>query len=127
VALLKKMGFRPETALLDAGYDSEKNHLILREQLGSVSLICPNERQSKRAFTKRLINRYKKMLYQTTLDNFIPVKKRKKEYRKWCLVLKGEKEYKMYYEMRIAVEQFFATLKEEIFLEAHNLIGLSNL
>ena len=127
VVPLKKMGCHPEMALLDAGYDSEKNHLILREQLGCVSLICPNERRDKRTFTKKLINYYKKMLYQTTLDKFIPVKKRKKEYRKCCLVLKNEKEYKMYYKMRIAVEQYFATLKEELFLEAHNLIGLYNL
>jgi len=28
---LKMMGFRPEVALIDAGYDSEENHLILRE------------------------------------------------------------------------------------------------
>ncbi|MHA1378127.1 MAG: hypothetical protein ACTSRG_07070 [Candidatus Helarchaeota archaeon] len=33
----------------------------------------------------------------------------------------------MYYEMRIAVEQYFTTFKEEMFLEAYNLIGLSNL
>ena len=127
VASLQKMGFYPEMALLDAGYDSEKNHLILREQLGCVSLICPNERRDKRKFTKKLINHYKKMLYQTTLDNFIPVKKRKKEYRKCCLVLKNEKEYKTYYKMRIAVEQYFATLKEEMFLEVHNMMGLRNL
>ncbi|MHA1381593.1 MAG: hypothetical protein ACTSRG_24765 [Candidatus Helarchaeota archaeon] len=29
--------------------------------------------------------------------------------------------------MRIAVEQYFTTLKEEMFLEAHNLMGLYNL
>jgi len=83
VGHLKKMWYHPEMALLDAGYDSEKNHLILRAQFGCVSVIRPNERRDKRIFTKRLIKCYKKMLYQTTLDNFIPVKKRKKEYRKY--------------------------------------------
>ncbi|MHA1382537.1 MAG: transposase [Candidatus Helarchaeota archaeon] len=124
---LKKMGFRPEVALLDAGYDSEENHLFLREQLGSVSLICPNTRRDKRKFSKKLINYYKKMLFQTTLDKFMPVTKRKKEYRKYCLVLKSIKAYKKYYKMRVAVEQYFATLKEELFLEKHNLMGLNNL
>ncbi|MHA1384423.1 MAG: hypothetical protein ACTSR3_11775 [Candidatus Helarchaeota archaeon] len=29
--------------------------------------------------------------------------------------------------MRVAVEQYFATLKEELLLEKHNLMGLNNL
>jgi len=33
----------------------------------------------------------------------------------------------MYYKMRIAIEQYFATFKEEMFLEAHNLMDLYNL
>ncbi|MHA1381592.1 MAG: hypothetical protein ACTSRG_24760 [Candidatus Helarchaeota archaeon] len=94
VAPLQKMGYHPEIALLDAVYDSEKNYLILREQLGCVSLIYPNKRGDKRIFTKRLINNYKKMLYQTILDKFVPIKKRKKEYRMCYPVLKDEKEYK---------------------------------
>ncbi|MHA1386627.1 MAG: hypothetical protein ACTSR3_22975, partial [Candidatus Helarchaeota archaeon] len=58
---------------------------------------------------------------------FIPVAKRRKEYRKYCLVLKSTKAYKKYYKMRVAVEQCFATLKEELFLEKHNFMGLNNL
>jgi len=29
--------------------------------------------------------------------------------------------------MRVAIEQYFAGLKEELFLEKHNLMGLNNL
>ena len=124
---LKKMGYHPKISLLDAGYDSENNHLSLREQLGCVSLICPNERRNKKEFDKKIINHYKKLLYQTTLDDFIPVRKRKKEYRKCCLVLKAHKEYRKFYKMRIAAEQQFATLKKDLFLENHKLIRLKNI
>jgi len=124
---LKKMGFKPEMALLDAGYDSENNHLLLRESLGSIGLICPNKRRDKRSFSKKLINYNKKLLSQTTLDKFIHIKQRKKKYRKCCLVLQDEKEYKKYYRRRVAVEQYFATLKKDLCLEDHKLMGLENI
>ena len=124
---LKMMGFEPDMALLDAGYDSEDNHLILRESLGCVSLISPNKRRDQRQFSKKLINYNKKLLYQTTIDDFTPVKIRKKKYRKCCVVLQDEKEYKKYYRRRVAVEQQFATLKKDLFLEDHKLMGLENI
>ncbi|TFF89112.1 MAG: hypothetical protein EU549_01715, partial [Promethearchaeota archaeon] len=34
---------------------------------------------------------------------------------------------KKYYRNRVAVEQFFATLKKDLHLEDHKLIGLKNL
>lgn len=124
---LKQLGYRPERALLDAGYDSEENHFALREALGCISMICPNKRRSKKSFSKKLIKKYKKLLYQTTLDKYIPKVKRQKEYRKCSLVLHTEKEYKKYYWMRVASEQQFATWKKDLFLEAHNLMGLQNI
>jgi len=45
---LKKMGYHPEVALLDARYDSENNHIVLREQFGCINLICSNERRGKK-------------------------------------------------------------------------------
>jgi len=75
VAPLEKMGYHSEMTLLNAGYDSEKNHLFLREQLCCVNLICPNELRGKRTFAKKLINSYRKMLYQTTTDKYIPENK----------------------------------------------------
>jgi hypothetical protein len=124
---LKKMGYRPKVGLLDAGYDSENNHLDLREQLECISLICPNERRNTKKVTEKLTNHYKKLLYQTTLDQFIPEKKRKKEYRKCCLVLKNKRVYKKYYNMRVFSEQQFSSQKRDLFLESHNLRGLKNL
>jgi hypothetical protein len=124
---LKSRGYRPERALLDAGYDSEENHLALRESLGSISQICPNKRGSKKSYTIKPLKKYKKLLYQTTLDRFIPREKRKKEYRKCCLVLHTTPEYKKFYWKRVASEQHFATLKKDFCLEDHKLMTLKNL
>jgi len=124
---LKLLGYSPERALLDAGYDSEDNHIALRENLGAISQVCPNPRRSKKKYSNKLLKKYKKLLYQTTLDRFIPRKKRKKEYRKCCLVLHTTKEYKKFYWKRVASEQQFATLKKDLFLEAHKLMELQNL
>jgi hypothetical protein len=124
---IKDMGIRPKIALLDAGYDSEDNHLILREKLGCISLISPNKRRDKRTFSSKLVKYNKKLLYQTKLDKYIPTKLRKKKYRKCCLVLQDKKEYKKHYRKRVAVEQFFATLKKDLFLEDHKLMGLENI
>lgn len=124
---LKKLGYQPKMALLDAGYDSEENHFLLRERLGCISLICPNVRRYKKKSTRKSINYYKKLLYQTTLDRFIPKRVRKKKYRRCCLVLRDEKEYKKYYHKRVASEQQFATLKKDLFLESHKLMGLQNI
>ncbi|MHA1265725.1 MAG: transposase, partial [Candidatus Helarchaeota archaeon] len=85
---LKRLGYRPERALLDAGYDSEANHFALREALGCISLICPNKRHSKKRFSQKLVKKYKKLLYQVTLGNYIPKAKRQREYRK-CAVVCG--------------------------------------
>ncbi|MHA1129640.1 MAG: hypothetical protein ACTSQI_02800 [Candidatus Helarchaeota archaeon] len=52
---------------------------------------------------------------------------RKKKYRRCCLILKDEKEYKKYYNKRVASEQQFATLKKDLFLESHKLVGLQNI
>ncbi|MHA1277458.1 MAG: transposase [Candidatus Helarchaeota archaeon] len=124
---LKDLGYQPERALLDAGYDSEANHFALREALGCISMICPNKRRSKKSFSKKLIKKYKKLLYQTTLDKYIPKAKRRKEYRKCALVLHTEREYKKYYWMRVASEQQFATWKKDLFLEVHSFMGLQNI
>lgn len=124
---LKKVGYQSGMALLDAGYDSEENHFLLRERLGCVSLICPNVRRDKKKSTGKSIIYYKKLLYQTTLDRFIPKRVRKKKYRRCCLVLKDEKEYKRYYRKRVASEQQFATLKKDLFLESHKLVKLPNI
>jgi len=124
---LKKLRYHPERALLDAGYDSESNHLALREELKCISMICPNPRRSKKGYSRKLINKYGKLLQQTTLDRYIPKAKRQREYRKCCLVLHDQKAFKKFYRMRVASEQQFATLKKDLFLEAHNLRGLRNL
>ncbi|MHA1279889.1 MAG: transposase [Candidatus Helarchaeota archaeon] len=121
---LKQLGYHPERALLDAGYDSKANHFALCEALGCIYMNCPNKRRSKKRFSKKLIKKYKKLLYQTTLDKYIPKAKRRKEYRKCALVLHTDPEYKKYYYMRVASEQQFATWKKDLFLEAHNLRGL---
>jgi len=124
---LKSRGYRPERALLDAGYDSGENHIALREGLGAISQICPNKRGSKKKYSTKPLKKYKKLLYQTTLDRFIPRVKREKEYRKCCLVLHATPEYKKFYWKRVASEQQFATLKKDLFLEAHKLMTLKNL
>ncbi|HUX59732.1 MAG TPA: transposase [Ignavibacteriaceae bacterium] len=124
---LKQLKYHPERALLDAGYDSERNHLALREELKCISMICPNPRKSKKSYSKKLITKYEKLLQQITLDRYIPKAKRQKEYRKCCLVFHDQKAFKKFYWMRVASEQQFATLKKDLFLEAHNLRGLRNL
>jgi hypothetical protein len=124
---LKQLGYHPERALLDAGFDNESNHFVLREDLGCISMICPNRRRSKKIYSKKMVKRYEKLLYQTTLDRYVPKVKRQKEYRRCCLVLHDQKEYKQFYWMRIASEQQFATLKKDLFLESHNLLGLQNI
>ncbi|MHA1428437.1 MAG: transposase [Candidatus Helarchaeota archaeon] len=124
---LKKLGYPPEMALLDAGYDSEENHFLLRERLGRVRLIYQNVRWYKKKSTRKSIDYYKKLLYQTTLDRFIPKRVREEKYRRCRLVLKDEKEYKKYYNKRVASEQQFATLKKDLFLESHRLVGLQNI
>ena len=124
---LKHLGYQPERALLDAGYDSKENHIALREGLGAISHVCPNKRRSKKKYSNRLLKKYKKLLYQTTLEYFIPREKRKTEYRKCCLVLHTTPEYKKFYWKRVASEQQFATLKKDLFLEAHKLMELQNL
>jgi len=111
-------------ALLDAGYDRKEYHFLLRARLGYVSLMYPNVRRSKKKSTRKSIDYYKKLLYQTTLDRFIPKRVRKKRYRRCRLILKDEKEYKKYYNKRVASEQQFATLKKDLFLESHELMGL---
>jgi len=124
---LKKLRYRPERALLDAGYDSESNHLALREELKCISMICPNPRRSKKIYSKKLLHKYGKLLQQTTLDRYIPKTKRQREYRKCSLVLHDQKAFKQFYWKRVASEQHFATLKKDLFLESHNLRGLRNL
>lgn len=124
---LKSLKYHPERALLDAGYDSEENHIELREGLGAIGQVSPNRRRSKKRYSKKIYKKYEKLLYQTTLEHFIPREKRKKEYRKCCLVLHTTQEYKKFYWMRVASEQQFATLKKDLFLESHNLTELQNL
>ena len=124
---LKSLGYRPERALLDAGYDSGENHIALREGLGAISQICPNKRGSKKTYTHKPLKKYMRLLYQTTLDRFIPREKRKKEYRKCCLVLHTVHNYKKFYRKRVASEQHFATLKKDLFLEEHKLMTLKKL
>jgi len=124
---LKLLGYHPKRALLDAGYDSGENHIALREGLGAISLICPNRRGSKKTYSRKLIKKYEKFLYQTTLARFIAPEKRKTEYRKCCLVLNKTTAYKKFYKMRVAIEQQFATLKKDFCLEDHKLMALKNL
>ncbi|MBD3226968.1 MAG: hypothetical protein GF329_02175 [Candidatus Lokiarchaeota archaeon] len=83
------MSIKPKMALFDTGYDSEDNHLLLREGLGCLNLISPNKRRDKRTFSRNLVKYNEKLLHQTTLDSFIPVKIRKKKYKKCCLVLQN--------------------------------------
>jgi len=106
---LKHLNYRSERALLDAGYDNEFNHLILREELGSISMICPNRRRFKKTYSMKLVKKYGKLLHQTTLDRYLPKAKRQKEYRRACLVLHDQKEFKQLYWMRTASKQQFAT------------------
>jgi IS5 family transposase len=124
---LKQLRYHPERALLDAGYDTEANHFRLREELGCISLICPNKRRSKKRYSPKLQKKYQKLLYQTKLDRYMPKAKRQKEYRKCCLVLHDDVAYKKLYWMRIASEQQFATLKKDLFLESHKLGRLQNI
>lgn len=113
--------------LLDAGYDNEENHFLLREQLRCISQICPNRRRLKKTYFKKFTKKYKELLYQTTLNRYIPKAKRKKKYHKCCLVLRDDKEYKRFYRMRITSEQQFTILKRDLFLESHGLMGLEKL
>ncbi|MHA1360810.1 MAG: transposase [Candidatus Helarchaeota archaeon] len=124
---LKDLVYQPKRALLDAGYDSEANHFALHEALGSISMICPNKRRLKKRFPKKLMKKYKKLLYQTTRDKYIPKAKRRREYQKCALVLHTEQEYQKYYRRRVASEQQFTTCKKDLFLEVHSFMGLQNI
>jgi len=42
IKLLKRKKISPRYVIADAGYDSEDNHFMIREDLGSISVIKPN-------------------------------------------------------------------------------------
>ena len=61
--ILKKQGILSKYTLLNKGYNSENNHFDLRETLGSIGLIAPNMRKSKkRNYTKITIKQGKKLM-----------------------------------------------------------------
>ncbi len=128
INLLKKLEIHPKQLLADAGYDSEDNHFKLREELNCIGIIKPNPRGKKRVkYTIKTINKAKKLLKQTTLDKYIPIKKRKKEYRQCCCVLQRHKIFKKIYKKRIYVEQDNYIIKNVLGLEKKKIIGLVNM
>jgi len=82
IKLLKRMKISPRYMIADAGYDSEDNHFIIREDLGSFSVIKPNPKKSKtRKYSIKKVKKAIKIFKQTLLNEYIPVETKKKEYR----------------------------------------------
>ena len=128
INLLKKLEIQPRLLLADAGYDSEDNHFKLREELNCIGIIKPNPRRKKsKRYTAKSINKAKKLLKQTTLDKYIPIKKRKREYRQCCCVLQKHRIFKKIYKKRIYVEQDNYIIKNVLGLEKKKIIGLINM
>ncbi|MBD3227410.1 MAG: transposase, partial [Candidatus Lokiarchaeota archaeon] len=127
VWILKKLGIVPNYTLLDKGYDSGNNHLELREHLGSIGLIAPNYRGSKKKTIRPMMKKMGKRLFkQLTLEKFIPIKTRKKAYRTSSSLMLNIKKYKFIYNDRISVERHFSSLKGQMNLEDHRMKGLKN-
>jgi len=125
---LKKQGIFPKYTLLDKGYNSENNHFDIREIFGSIGLIAPNMRSKKKKnYTKKPIKQGKKLLKQTTLDKYIPIRSRKKKYRLCCITLKEHHSFKKIFKERISVERYFGIIKRTMDFENHRMAGLKNI
>lgn len=123
---LKKWGIIPEFFVADKGYDSGKNHRLLREGLGSIGLIAVNKRRGKFTYTRKTILKAKKLMMQTVLEDFIPVKKRERAYRQCSRVLQHRRPWKKIRNRRALSEQTNSRLKEVLEIERLKVRGLQN-
>jgi len=126
IAPLKKWGFTPKYFLADKGYDSGPNHRRVREELGSIGLIAVNKRRGTKKYSRKVTKKYIKLMKQTVLDKFIPIKKREKEYRRCCIALLDKKPWKIVKWRRAISEQVFSRMKETLELERVKVWGLMN-
>jgi IS5 family transposase len=123
IELLKELNVNPGTVLGDKGYDSAKNHRLVREKLGAMALFGINPRRRKKSKVKKSAKRHWNGTIQLTLDKFIPRKTRAKEYRRECEQILTTPEGKKVFTKRSAVERTLAWLKENLKLERIEFAG----
>ena len=128
INLMNKIEVHPKYTILDKGYDSEDNHLEIRERGGAIALIAINRRKGKSKGDTKLIEKYtKKAFIQLTLGEALSYKLRKKIYRRVCEIMLNKRKYKLIFKKRGAVERYFASLKRQMHLEDHRMKGLKNI
>ena len=124
INFIKELGLSPEKLLADKGYDSKKNHRLLREKLGTIGFIPINSRRGKKKKSKKKRKRRWNKHVQLTLDKSIPIKTREKEYRKQYAEILETTEGRKIMGKRSAIERTFSFLKENLKLENIPFSGL---
>ena len=124
INFIKELGLSPEKLLADKGYDSKKNHRILREKLGAIGFIPLNSRRGKKKKSKKKRKKRWNKHVQLTLDKFIPIEIREKKYRKQCAGILETIEGKKIMAKRTTIERTFSFLKENLKLENIPFSGL---
>jgi len=117
INFIKEFGLSPEKLLADKGYDSKKNHRLLREKLGTIGFISINSRRKKKKKSKKKGKKRWNKHVQLTLDKFIPIETREKKYRKQCAEILEITEGQKTMGKRSAIERTFSFLKENLKLE----------